>query len=227
MIIDTHCHFDMMPYPDMYIQEQERLGNIVIGMTNLPSHFEMGFPHVKKLKHIRLSLGMHPQLAEHTHELAKFNEMLDYTSYIGEVGLDFSAHFISTKSTQINNLEYVLDLIKGKKKLVSVHSKSAEREVLCLLKKYDIKNVIFHWFSGPVDIIPEIIDMGYYFSINEAMTHTKKGMEIIQRIPRDRILTETDSPYNKKHSINKMLKTLEMSEQDIYQNFRHILSGIM
>lgn len=69
--------------------------------------------------------------------------------------------------------------------------------------------------------------MGYYFSINEAMTHTKKGMGIIQRIPRNRILAETEAPYNKKHSIIKMLKTLEMSEQDIYQNFRHILSGIM
>lgn len=227
MIIDTHCHFDMMPYPDKYIQEQERLGNIVIGMTNLPSHFEMGFPHVKKLKHIRLSLGMHPQLAEHTHELVKFREYLDYTSYIGEIGLDFSTQYISTKAAQINNLEYVLDLIKGKKKIVSVHSRNAEREVLYLLKKYEINNVIFHWFSGSVDIIPEIVAMGYYFSVNESMIHTKKGMGIIQRIPRDRILSETDAPYNKKHSINNLLKTLGMSEQEMYHNFRRILSGIM
>lgn len=227
MIIDTHCHFDMMPYPDMYIQEQERLGNIVIGMTNLPSHFEMGFPHVRKLKHIRLSLGMHPQLAEHTHELAKFKEMLDYTSYIGEIGLDFSRQYFYTKSAQINNLEFVLDLINGKNKIVSVHSKNAECEVLDLLKKYEIKNVIFHWYSGSVNIIPDIVAMGYYFSVNEAMTLSKKGMGIIQRIPRNRILTETDAPYNKKQSIHKMLKKLGMSEQDIYQNFKQILSGIL
>lgn len=227
MIIDTHCHFDMMVNPDKFIQEQESLGNIVIGMTNLPSHFKMGFPHVKKLKHIRLSLGMHPQLAEHTHELAHFREMIDYTSYIGEIGLDFSKQYLSTKSVQVDNLEYVLDLIKDKKKIVSIHSKKAEYDVLYLLKKYNIKNVIFHWYSGAVDLIPEIVANGYYFSVNESMTHTKKGMDIIQRIPRNRLLPETDAPYNKMYSIREMLNTLEMSEQEIYQNFRSILYSIM
>ena len=60
MIIDTHCHFDMMPRPEEYVFGKERAGDIVIGMTNLPSHFQMGMPHVKSLKHIRLALGMHP-----------------------------------------------------------------------------------------------------------------------------------------------------------------------
>lgn len=63
MIIDTHCHFDMMPNPEAYISAKEKVGDIVIGMTNLPSHFKMGFPHVKRYKHIRLALGLHPLLA--------------------------------------------------------------------------------------------------------------------------------------------------------------------
>ena len=33
MIIDTHCHFDMMPNPELYIQNAEYKGNIIIGMT--------------------------------------------------------------------------------------------------------------------------------------------------------------------------------------------------
>ena len=37
MIIDTHCHFDMMPHPEAYISAKEKAGDIVIGMTNLPS----------------------------------------------------------------------------------------------------------------------------------------------------------------------------------------------
>ena len=56
MIIDTHCHFDMMKSPESYIQEIENKGDIVIGMTNMPSHFKMGVPFVKKYKHVRLSL---------------------------------------------------------------------------------------------------------------------------------------------------------------------------
>lgn len=91
MIIDTHCHFDMMSQPEAYIRQKEQAGDIVIGMTNLPSHFEMGLPHVKRYKHIRLALGLHPLLAsENKNELPLFDSLLDQTSYIGEIGLDFS-----------------------------------------------------------------------------------------------------------------------------------------
>ena len=52
MIIDTHCHFDMMPNPEGYISAKEKAGDIVIGMTNLPSHFKMGQSHLIGYKHI-------------------------------------------------------------------------------------------------------------------------------------------------------------------------------
>ena len=98
MIIDTHCHFDMMPNPEQYIQNAEDKGDIIIGMTNLPSHFQMGYAHVRKFRHIRLALGFHPQLAvESSHELVSFGKQVNKTSYIGEVGLDFSKDFVDSK----------------------------------------------------------------------------------------------------------------------------------
>ena len=63
MMIDTHCHFDMMPNPEAYVRQKENAGDIVIGMTNLPSHFQIGQPFVMHYKHIRLGLGFHPLLA--------------------------------------------------------------------------------------------------------------------------------------------------------------------
>ena len=94
MIIDTHCHFDMMPNPEWYIQNAERKGEIIIGMTNLPSHFEMGCVHVQNFRHIRLALGFHPQLAkESIDELVSFGKLVNKTSYIGEIGLDFSKNY--------------------------------------------------------------------------------------------------------------------------------------
>ena len=91
MILDTHCHFDMMPEPEAYIQEREKAGDIVIGMTNLPSHFIMGYPYVKSYKNIRFSLGMHPLLTSgNNNEVVLFQENVKNTSYIGEIGLDFS-----------------------------------------------------------------------------------------------------------------------------------------
>ena len=227
MIIDTHCHFDMIPNPEAYISARENAGDIVIGMTNLPSYFKMGQPHLAGYKHIRLALGLHPLLAaENRKELTLFKRLVDQTSYIGEIGLDFSREGIATKNEQISVLREVLATIKGKKKIVSVHSRNAEIELLDMLCEFEIKNVIFHWYSGPVDLIPSIIERGFYFSINESMCRSKNGQSIIGKIPREKILTETDAPYNNRTNIRMVLNQLNMSEVDIFYNFNRLLNDI-
>lgn len=227
MIIDTHCHFDMMPEPEAYIQEREKAGDIVIGMTNLPSHFIMGYPYVKSYKNIRFSLGMHPLLTSgNSNEVVLFQKNVKNTSYIGEIGLDFSKDGISTKDIQISVLRKILRELKGKKKIISVHSRKAERELLELLCEYEIENVIFHWYSGPLELIPSIISRGYYFSINEAMVISKNGQNIIKNIPKNRILTETDAPYNKKVNIGNVLTYLQMTEQEVKNNFMDLVANI-
>lgn len=226
MIVDTHCHFDMMSNPEAYIRQKEQAGDIVIGMTNLPSHFQMGQPHLKGYRHVRLALGMHPLRAvEGKTQLALFRKLVDQTSYIGEIGLDFSREGVATKDEQIAVLREVLTVIRWKNKIVSVHSRRAEKELLDLLPKYEIKNVIFHWYSGPMDIIPSILENGYFFSVNEAMCLSQKGRKIIDSIPRDRILTETDAPYNEKSDIKAALSYLNLTEIEVYNNFRMLLKG--
>lgn len=102
-MIDTHCHFDMMPKPEAYIRQKEQAGDIVIGMTNLPSHFKLGVPFIRDYKHIRLALGLHPLLAtENIRETKLFREYIDQTSYIGEIGLDFSKSSNGNKDVQIS-----------------------------------------------------------------------------------------------------------------------------
>ena len=227
MIIDTHCHFDMMLNPKAYISAKEKAGDIVIGMTNLPSHFKMGFPHVKRYKHIRLALGLHPLLAsENKNELPLFNCLLDQTSYIGEIGLDFSKEGLSTMEDQIYVLRKLLEKLEGRKKIISVHSRKAEKELFDLLCEYNINNVIFHWYSGPIDLIPSIISKGYYFSINEAMTISKNGRTIIKEIPRSRILTESDAPFNNKADIKEAQINMQITENEVKNNFMELLSKI-
>ena len=227
MIIDTHCHFDMMSQPEAYIRQKEQAGDIVIGMTNLPSHFEMGLPHVKRYKHIRLALGLHPLLAsENKNELPLFDSLLDQTSYIGEIVLDFSKEGLSTKEDQISTLRKLLEKLEGRKKIISVHSRKAEKELFDLLCEYNINNVIFHWYSGPIDLIPSIISKGYYFSINEAMTISKNGRTIIKEIPRSRILTESDAPFNNKVDIKEAQINMQITENEVKNNFMELLSKI-
>ena len=227
MMVDTHCHFDMMPQPEAYIRQRELAGDTVIGMTNLPSHFQMGQPHLRGYKHIRLALGLHPLLAaESKSEVTLFKRLVNQTSYIGEIGLDFSKDGIATKDEQVAVLRGLLPAIRGKKKIVSVHSRKAEKELLALLSEYEIENVVFHWYSGPVDLIPAILGRGYYFSVNEAMCLSKNGRAIIEKIPRERVLTETDAPYNERTDIREVLKQLNMTEQEVYNNFKRLLEGL-
>jgi TatD DNase family protein len=118
----------MMPSPEAYIKQREQAGDIVIGMTNLPSHFQIGQAHLKGFKHIRLALGLHPLLAaESKKEVSLFKRLVDQTSYIGEIGLDFSRESYATKDDQVSVLRELLPAIRGKKKIVSVHSRRAEK----------------------------------------------------------------------------------------------------
>lgn len=227
MIIDTHCHYDMMESPESYIEKVETIGDIVIGMTNLPSHFDMGFEYIRKYKKVRLALGFHPQLAANNKdELSLFAKYLKRTSYIGEIGLDFSSDYISTKDIQISCLKYILKELQGKNKIISVHSRRAEKELVSLLLDYNIKNVIFHWYSGPLSLISDIISEGYYFSINEAMTLSASGRKIIEKIPVERILTESDAPFNRKNNIASALRNLGFEESLVERNFHQLMKQI-
>lgn len=195
-MIDTHCHVDMYSNPMEIINESEKLGIITLGMTNLPSHFKMGYPHLRGYKKTRLALGMHPLLAKnHSKEFPLFYDCINKTSYIGEVGLDFSKEGIETKEQQINSFKKILEAVVNKPKILSIHSRRAEKEILQLLKDYQIRNAIFHWYSGGLKLIDRIVDSGYFLSVNPAMIRSESGKKIIKRIPKEFILTESDGPY--------------------------------
>ena len=234
-MIDVHCHFDFAQSPEKYISDNEKKKITTIGMTNLPSHFQMGIPHIKSYKYIRLALGLHPLLAkEHSQEYSKFEQYVNKTTYIGEVGLDFSREGYSTKEVQIRSFEFVLNCIKDKSKIVSVHSRQAEKEVLKMLLDKGINNAIFHWYSGSISTLRKIVSAGFYFSVNSTMVFSDNGKKIIAEIPRKLILTETDFPFIKNSSIIDVYQYLAQLwdepisevEQIIDSNFRRILQNI-
>jgi TatD DNase family protein len=232
-MIDVHCHFDMAKNPKKYISDNEKKRIITIGMTNLPSHFRMGVNHVKRYKYIRLALGLHPLRAEeHAKEYSKFRQYVEETSYIGEVGLDFSREGFSTKEIQIKSFKFVLDCIRTKNKILSLHSRRAEKETLEMLTEKGIENAIFHWYSGSLSVLRNIVDSGYYFSINSAMIQSDNGKKIIAEIPKELILTETDYPFIEGSNINDILNYLsnlwkipnEEVDNIITSNFRTLIT---
>jgi TatD DNase family protein len=193
-----HCHLDRYRNPAKVASEAARAGVNIIAVTNLPSHFQQGRSHVAALKNVRLSLGLHPLLAPHSaSEKALFTQLVSATSYIGEVGLDFSKEGVATKAAQIKSFELVLELIEKQGKVISIHSRGAEEAVLHCLKLGRIKTAVFHWFSGPESTLIQVIDTGHYVSVNGAMLASKRMRPLIASLPKSSLLLETDGPYTK------------------------------
>lgn len=198
MMLDAHCHIDQFPNPLAVAQECEAGGILVIAVTNLPSHYTAGLEHVRQFRQIKLALGFHPLVvAKHHAELTDFLRLLPQVSIIGEIGLDFSREGIASKAEQIAAFTTIAQALAGTSKFVTLHSRSAEESVLSILTEHKVENAVFHWYSGGLTILAKAVEQGYYFSVNPAMVRSDTGQRIITRIPRDRLLTETDGPYVK------------------------------
>lgn len=195
-MIDAHCHLDAYPDPLRMAHEIERARILTIAVTDCPSAFERAYQHVRHLRSIRLALGLHPLLgSRHAAERARFVKHLTRTSYVGEVGLDFSPEGLPTRDQQLASFRHVLELVQARPKFVSVHSRRAEAAVLDLLEEFGVGPVVFHWYSGPLTQLDRLLRLGHACSINAAMVRSARGRTIIERLPSDRVLTETDGPY--------------------------------
>jgi TatD DNase family protein len=241
-VIDTHCHIDLYPNPLAVAQRCEKAGVSTLAMTNLPSHFGQGIHHLKGFKHIRLALGLHPLYADrHRKEYALFDKYFGQTSYIGEVGLDFSREGVATKEKQLESFGFVLGRVQGKKKLLSLHSRGAENVTLEMLVHHNINLAIFHWYTGSVTVLQEAANRGYYFSINPAMLRSEKARSLILKMPRDLLLTETDGPFVQCNNriveptdvvliIQHLAKvwdvSIEEAQNQIRQNFKRLVNKL-
>lgn len=195
-MIDAHCHLDMYADPYGTALIADRSGVLTVSVTQLPSGFEQAYPHLRPLRHIRLAVGFHPLMAtEHKRERELFISCLEKTSYVGEVGLDFSSEGLSTRELQIESFQFVLQRVRQSPKFISVHSRRAERVVLDLLEEARVSPVVFHWYSGSQAQLERLLRLGHFCSVNPAMLRSEKGRAIIRSLPRDRLLTETDGPY--------------------------------
>jgi TatD DNase family protein len=197
-MIDTHCHVDLYPKPTEVAAGADRAGVLTIIVTNLPSAFDRSYPHVQSFRKIRLALGLHPLVAQkHSSERKRFKELIDKTSYIGEIGLDFSREGYSTKGIQIESFRFILQNLQGKPKFITLHSRQAESAVLDILEEEKRSPVVFHWYSGSLETLRRALLQGHFFSINPAMLNSHKGQRIIESLPPERVLTESDGPFVK------------------------------
>lgn len=199
MYYDTHCHIDLGDNIQEIINESEHEKIYILAMTNLPILFDKLDKSLSS-KYIRACLGFHPELVfKYKFLIPKMWEYLERTKYIGEVGLDFKKNTtIEEKEVQIEFLKELISRCNStERKILSLHSRAAEKEVDAIIKNNFNGTLIFHWYSGGVTIMKNLLKKGAYFSINKAMTNSKSGKNIIKNIPLNKILLETDFPFVK------------------------------
>lgn len=194
--VDAHCHIDLYELPQQVIEQAESEHIYTIAVTNAPSVFAHTASLVAGSKYVRPAIGLHPELVHsHKHELEAFQTHLSQTRYVGEIGLDYTTSDEEIRSAQRNVLTTIAGWVNDHEdKVLTVHSRRATRDVISILD--GIKSqVILHWFSGSKKELERAVGCGFFFSVNSAMLLSENGRNLVLRMPRERVLTETDGPF--------------------------------
>ena len=197
-MIDFHAHLDLYPSPHATAQECIARNIHVLSVTTTPSAWARTAALTKDAPRIRTALGLHPQIAhERKEELVLFEELLPRVRYVGEIGLDGGPEYRRYWPNQQRVFTKVLELCeKAGGRIMTVHSRRAATAVLDGLSACPGAGTpVLHWFSGTNRELTRAIDLGCWFSIGPAMLCGDMGRQLALRMPRDRILTESDGPF--------------------------------
>ncbi|QXL85208.1 Qat anti-phage system TatD family nuclease QatD [Comamonas sp. NLF-1-9] len=201
-LVDFHCHLDLYPDHAVAVRDAEAASVFTLAVTTTPRAWPRNHELAQRTKHVRAALGLHPQLvAEREKEIELWDRYLAETRYIGEVGLDAGPRFFKSLDAQKRVFQYVLQrCAQAGGKIITVHSIRSAKAVLDLVETHlppERGKIVLHWFTGTQSEAKRALELGCYFSINAGMLGNEKHAQMVQTIPLDRILTETDGPFTR------------------------------
>ena len=197
-LVDAHCHVDLYGKDEAaVIEEIERRRIHTIAVTNAPSVFFHTRDVAHNRKYVHAAVGLHPELvASHAHELDRMWQHFAETRFIGEIGLDYVTSDPGLRRQQRSVFSQILArCAEYGDKILTVHSRRSASDVLAAIGDDFPGTVILHWFSGTGRELNRAVSAGCWFSINPAMFRSQRGLELVRRMPRERVLTETDGPF--------------------------------
>ena len=207
-LVDSHAHIQGEEFSgdiDGVIQRAKQAGvdKIVVvgGAGDLASN-----QSAVDLAHSRAGLfatvGMHPHDAKAVseEELAQLRELAKDSKVvaIGETGLDFHYNH-SPREIQIEIFRRFIRMARETGLPLIVHDRDAHREIAELLQAEGERKLrgVIHCFTGDYGAAKAFLDLGFYLSFSGIVTFKNAGplREVARKLPSDRILVETDSPY--------------------------------
>ena len=203
-MIDTHSHINMLETitPDEALQNAAANGieKIIVPAAN-PADFTGIIELINKYNNVYGMLGVHPSDAKDWNDniIEDIKKLVENKKIIaiGEIGLDYYW------DKSYNNLqkEVFIKQIKLANELnlpIDVHDREAHKDTFDILKEYNkCSKVVMHCFSGSVEFAKECIKEGWYLGIGGVVTfkNAVKMKEVVQAVPLEHILLETDAPY--------------------------------
>ncbi|MCR4337249.1 MAG: TatD family hydrolase [Candidatus Omnitrophica bacterium] len=204
MLIDTHAHLDHVENLDEALAQA-----VAAGVTEIVA-VSMDLASMQKSLEIKnnffspqiyLGLGIHPgniKTEEIEEALDFLKSHMGQAQVVGEIGLDFWYKWVrqdaEKKKQQRDVFRRQLVLAKEHNRPVVVHARGTWRECFETVREVGIQSAVFHWYSGPVDVMQDIVSAGYFVSTTPSLAYSPQSQEAIRHAPIESTLIETDSP---------------------------------
>lgn len=209
MLIDSHAHLDFATEDSASLEAclerawQAGVEKILhIGSAEKLDSFRNALSVCEKSEKIFTSLAVHPHDAKLVSQEV-LNEIESLASHpkvlaIGEVGLDFYYEH-SDREVQEQVFRQFIQLARKLNKPLIIHSRDAAEETIRILEEEKASEVggVIHCFTYDYDFAAQVLPMNFYISFSGIVTfkNAKEIQDAAQRLPLDRILVETDSPF--------------------------------
>lgn len=203
-IFDSHAHYDDARFrndADAVLQDMARHGveHIINVGCSVPSS-RKSIALAEKYPFVYASVGIHPHDTDDAvpQDLATLEELLRHPKVkaLGEIGLDYHYQPYS-RMTQLEYFTAQMELAQRADVPVIIHSREATQDLMDVLHRFPVRKLVCHCFSGSAETAAEIAAMGYHLSFTGVITfsNARRSHEAIRRVPRDRLMIETDCPY--------------------------------
>lgn len=204
MYFDTHAHYDderFLEDRDALLGQMQQSGvSLIVNAGSSIENSRTGLAIADRYPFVYAAVGVHPHDASTMNDgsIAEMEELLKHPKAVavGEIGLDF--HYDnSPRDVQRTRFIDQLELARRVNKPVIIHERDACAEVLEIIRDYSDLRGVIHCFSGSWETAKIILDMGWYLSFTGVVTfkNAKKAVEVVSKMPGDRLMIETDSPY--------------------------------
>ena len=206
MLVDSHAHLDDARFGEDRASMIQRAWDagvrriVTIGTGKGPEDMGCGIPIAESYDWIHTSLGIHP------HDAAKVEDRhLDMMKTlaahpkvvaIGETGLDYHYDH-APRETQRDVFRRQLEIASELDLPVVVHTRNADSDTEDLLRRFAPKRGVLHCFTSGAALADTALEIGFMISFSGITTfpNAKDLIDIVKKVPSDRILIETDCPY--------------------------------